>query len=77
MGKYEKGTHVKIEVVDERSGEREWMWLLVERSDDASRVVFGKLDSEPIAIGDMRLGQDLAVSYDNIRDHRKFEDVSR
>ena len=35
MGKYSKGDHVKIEVVNENSGESEWMWLLVERSDDA------------------------------------------
>jgi hypothetical protein len=29
-----------------------------------------KLDSEPIVQTDMCLGMDLAVSYDNIRDHR-------
>lgn len=72
MGRYSKGEHVKIEVLDEQSGEREWMWLLVERSDDDARLVFGTLDSEPIAVTDMRLGQELAVSYDNIRDHRLF-----
>ena len=72
MGRYSKGEHVKIEVVNERSGEREWMWLLVDRSDDNARLVFGTLDSEPIAITDMRLGQELAVSYDNVRDHRLF-----
>ena len=74
MGRYNKGEHVKIEVVDEQSGEREWMWLLVERSDEDARLVFGTLDSEPIAITNMRLGQELAVSYDNIRDHRLFTD---
>jgi uncharacterized protein YegJ (DUF2314 family) len=73
MGKYSKGDHVKIEVVNENSGESEWMWLLVERSDDTNRLVFGKLDSQPIAITDMHLGQELAVSFDNIRDHRRFE----
>ena len=73
MGKYSKGDHVKIEVVNESSGESEWMWLLVERSDDRDRCVFGKLDSEPIVITDMRLGQELAVSYDNVREHRRFD----
>ena len=73
MGKYSQGDHVKIEVVRENSGESEWMWLLVERSDDAGRLVFGKLDSQPIAITDMHLGQELAVSYDNIREHRRFD----
>jgi uncharacterized protein YegJ (DUF2314 family) len=73
VGKYSKGDHVKIAVVNEQSGESEWMWLLVERSDDRDRVVFGRLDSEPIVVADMHLGQELAVSYDNIRDHRKFD----
>ena len=72
MGKYSKCDHVKIEVVDEHSGESEWMWLLVERCDDVNRLVFGQLDSEPIVITDMRLGQELAVSYDNVREHRRF-----
>ena len=67
------GDHVKIEVVNESSGESEWMWLLVERRDDRGRLVFGKLDSEPIAITDMHLGQELAVSYDNVREHRRFD----
>jgi uncharacterized protein YegJ (DUF2314 family) len=70
MGRYNKGDHVKIEVVNEVSGEGEWMWLLVERSDDFNRLVFGKLDSQPIVVTDMYLGQELAVSYDNVREHR-------
>lgn len=73
MGKYSKGDHVKIEVVNERSRESEWMWLLVEKSDDDMRLVIGKLDSVPIAVADMHLGQELAVSYDQIRDHRRFD----
>ena len=73
MGKYCKGDHVKIEVVNEQSGESEWMWLLVERCDDHLRLVFGQLDSEPIVVTDMRLGQELAVSYDNVRGHRRFD----
>ena len=73
MGRYSRGDHVKIEVVNENSGESEWVWLLVERRDDAGRLVFGKLDSVPIVITDMHLGQELAVSYDNIREHRRFD----
>jgi len=34
MGKYQKGDHVKFEVSDEESSESEWLWLLVEGSDD-------------------------------------------
>jgi len=73
MGRYSKGEHVKFEAVSAQSGESEWMWLLVERSDDDNALVFGKLDSEPVVIRDMQLGQELAVSYKNIRERRMFE----
>ena len=73
MARFSKGEHVKFEAVSEQSGESEWMWLLVDRSDDDRKLVFGKLDSEPIVLTDMRLGQELAVSYDNVRDHRSFD----
>lgn len=46
--KYQKGDHVKIEVTDEKSGDSEWMWLLVSSSDDNQQLVFGQLDSEPV-----------------------------
>jgi hypothetical protein len=58
MGKYQSGDHVKFEVVDDHSGESEWMWLLVDDSDDERELVFGKLDSQPIVATDMRLGQE-------------------
>ncbi len=72
MGRYAKGDHVKFDVLNEGSGESEWMWLLVESSDDSEELVFGSLDSQPVAATDIRLGQELAVSYDNIREHRRF-----
>jgi hypothetical protein len=72
MGKYKKGDHVKIEVEDKQFGASEWMWLLVEYSDDEQQLVFGQLDNEPIANTDMRLGQQLAVRYDKIREHKRF-----
>ena len=72
MGKYQTGDHVKFEVVDEHSGESEWLWLSVQRSDDEGGIVFGRLDSQPIVVTDMKLGQELAVSYDRVRDHRRF-----
>lgn len=46
--KYKKGDHVKIEVTDQKSANREWMWLLVSSSDDQQQLVFGQLDSEPV-----------------------------
>lgn len=69
-GRYKKGDFVKVEIRDETTGENEWLWVLVDDSDDEKRLVFGKLDNEPIVHTNLRLGMELAVSYDNIRDHR-------
>jgi uncharacterized protein YegJ (DUF2314 family) len=76
MGKYKKGDHVKTEVKDESSPIGEWMWMLVEDSDDEKRLVFGRLDNQPIHNPDMELGQELAVSYDKVREHRRFGTAS-
>jgi len=35
------------------------------------RVVVGCLDNEPLINTDLRLGQEIAVSYDLIRQHMK------
>jgi hypothetical protein len=34
--------------------------------------MFGKLDSQPIIITELKVGQALAVSYNKIREHRRF-----
>ena len=78
MNMYTAGDYIKAEFRDEQSGEAEWMWVRVESDDPVRRVVFGTLDSEPVVSTDLRLGMQLAVSYDNIRDHRtpaSFEPV--
>jgi uncharacterized protein YegJ (DUF2314 family) len=77
MGKYNPGDFVKVEVQDEVTRESEWMWVIVESSDDDQRLVFGKLDNEPIVHRDMHLGMELAVSYDNIRDHRTSQSFNQ
>lgn len=68
---YEPGDFVKVEFKDEQTGESEWMWVKVEYSDETRRVVFGWLDNEPVVHSDkLKLGQRLAVSFDNIREQR-------
>jgi uncharacterized protein YegJ (DUF2314 family) len=69
--KYEKGDYIKVEFPDETTGVGEWMWVRVQRCDDEQRLVFGVLDSVPIATQGVRLGAELAISFDNIRDHKK------
>lgn len=78
MPKYAPGDFVKVEFRDEKSGESEWMWVRVEFADDSRRMVFGWLDSQPIVLSDdFHLGQRLAVSYDNVRDHAKDTEFPR
>lgn len=69
---YEACDCIEFKMLDEPTGGFEWLWLVVERDDAAKRVVFGCLDSRPLVFDNgLRLGQELAVSYDNIREHRK------
>ncbi len=70
VGKYAKGDYVKAEFTDDERRESEWMWVLVNDSEDEARVVFGRLDSQPVVCTGLRLRQQLAVSYDLIREHR-------
>jgi hypothetical protein len=70
---YKAGDHVKIEITSERTCESEWLWLEISRDDPESRLVFGKIDNDPIANLDIHRGMELAVSYDNIREHRTVE----
>jgi len=71
MARYEPGDYVKVEFLDERSGQSEWMWVKVESADDGQRIVFGRLDNQPLVNADLHLGMELAVSYDKVREHTK------
>ncbi len=78
MPTYQPGDYVKVEFKDERTRESEWMWVKVDNCDDKNRLVFGWLDSQPVVFPDrLKLGQHLAVSYDNVREHRKPSEVRR
>lgn len=72
VSSYRRGDHIKVEFKDDHSGESEWMWVQVDHCDDEQKIVFGRLDSQPIITLELKVGQELAVSYDQIRDHRHF-----
>lgn len=75
MPPYERGDYVKVEFKDEQTGESEWMWVKVDYCDEARQLVFGSLDNEPVAHAEgLKLGQRLAVSFDNIREHRRSDE---
>jgi hypothetical protein len=67
------GDYIKVEFPDETTGIGEWMWMIVDHIDDKKRLVFGTLDNEPLAdyAGKVKLGSQLAVSYDNVREHKE------
>jgi hypothetical protein len=73
MAKYEPGDYVKVEFSDEDTSVGEWMWVRVNRCDDATQIVFGTLDNEPVndSSGKLRLGSELAISFTQVRDHKK------
>lgn len=64
--KYQKGDHVKIEVTDEKSGDSEWMWLLVSSSDDQQQLVFGQLDSEPVVATGLKMRDSLRLTSSSV-----------
>lgn len=68
MAKYNRGEYVKFELAETGSGQSEWLWMIVESCDDEAGVIFGTLDSMPIVSTQLRVGQQIAVSFDNVRD---------
>lgn len=73
---YEKGDYIKVEFADETTGVGEWMWVRVSSCDDARQIVFGALDNVPIndESGKLKLGSELAISFTQIREHKKSAD---
>lgn len=66
-----RGDYVKVEFESsDRVLPGEWNWVRVAGCDERRRLIFGSLDNEPLQ-GEMDLGQELAVSYDKVREHRK------
>jgi len=73
MANYMPGDYIKVEFPDEVSGVAEWMWVRVTSCDDGKRLVFGTLDNAPVNdySDKLKLGTELAISFDQIREHRK------
>ncbi len=78
MPKYQPGDFVKVEFRDEASGESEWMWVQVESCDDERRILLGRLDNAPVVLTrTLKLGSEIAVSYDNVREHRRLSEFPK
>ncbi len=77
MAMYQPGDYVKAEFKDEGTGGSEWMWVVVDSCDDEERVLFGRLDNEPVVGTALHVGDELAVSYDKVVEHRKAKDFEK
>ena len=73
VARYERGDFVKAEFDSGVKGiPGEWMWVRVHHCDEERKVVFGTLDNEAVVNSEvLRLGEELAISYSKIREHRK------
>ena len=68
---YEPGDYVKVEFPDETTGIAEWMWVRVHHCDEEKQLIFGTLDNQRLNGGTIELGSELAISYSQIREHKK------
>jgi len=70
---YEIGDYLKVEFEGENGMPGEWMWVIVQSRDDEKRIVYGTLDNEPLNDygGKAKLGSELAIRYDKVREHKK------
>jgi hypothetical protein len=75
---YAKGDYVKVEFPDDVTGIGEWMWVKVDHCDDEKRILYGVLDNQPVKDYDkIGLGSLLAISFDNVREHRNPSEFDR
>ena len=77
MPRFQPGDYVKAEFEDEATGEIGRMWVVVDSCDDAEGVLFGRLDNEPLLGTGLHVGDELAVSYEKIVEHRKASDFEK
>jgi hypothetical protein len=73
---YEPGDHIKVEFEGENGMPGEWMWVIVQSRNDEKRLVYGTLDNKPVNDygGKVRVGSEVVVSFDKIREHLKATD---
>jgi hypothetical protein len=79
VARYNQGDYIKVEFDSSDNGlPGEWMWVRVHHCDEERQLVFGTLDNEPVVNArDLQLGEDLAVSYSKVREHRKPSEFHR
>lgn len=78
MSRYEHGDYVKVEFQSNGILPAEWMWVWVDHCDEERQLIFGRLDNEPVVNSEeVSLGDELAISYDKVREHKKRSEFGR
>jgi uncharacterized protein YegJ (DUF2314 family) len=77
MPRFQPGDYVKAEFKDDVTGGSERMWVVVDSCDDDAAVLFGRLDNEPVVGTGLHVGDEIAVSYEKIVEHRKASEFGR
>jgi hypothetical protein len=77
MPRFQPGDYAKAEFRDEATGESERMWVVVDSCDDEAGVLFGRLDNVPVLGTVLQVGDELAVNYENVVEHRKAKDFEK
>lgn len=80
MAAYQPGDYIKVEFKEEASPLANGCGCVrVESCDERKRIVHGTLDNKPVAdtTGELRVGSRLAISFDNIQEHRKPWEFTR
>ncbi|MGO9085936.1 MAG: hypothetical protein ACLQBK_11970 [Candidatus Sulfotelmatobacter sp.] len=74
---YEQGDYLKVEFPDE-AGIGEWVWVKVDERDDDKQLAYGTLDNQPLNdyAGKIKQGSRLAISYAQIRMHKKASEFT-
>jgi hypothetical protein len=76
---YQPGDHIKVEFEGENGAPGEWLWCIVRDCDDKRHIVYAVLDNEPLNdyAGRLKLGSELAISFDRIKEHRKPSEFTK
>jgi len=78
VARYDRGDYIKVDFESEVQGlPEEWLWVRVHHCDDEHQIVFGTLDKPVMNLEDLQLGEEVAVSYSKVREHRKPWDFRR
>lgn len=77
MPRFQPGDYAKAEFKDEKTGGSERMWVVVDSCDDGEGVLLGRLDNEPLLGTGLRVGDEIAVSYGKVVEHRKASEFEK